>query len=54
VVGKKEENDTGFTVVRPIGAYVHLVFSYSLLAIFTIEWRDLYIGYMEIGRGVNK
>ena len=28
------------------GAYVHFVFSYSSLAILTIEWKDLYIGYM--------
>ena len=29
------------------GAYVHLVFSYSSLAILlTIEWRGFYIGYM--------
>jgi hypothetical protein len=25
---------------------VHLVFSYSLLALITIEWEGLYIGYM--------
>ncbi len=27
--------------------YVHLVFFYSLLAIITIEWGDLYIHYMK-------
>ena len=25
---------------------MHLVFSYSLLALITIEWGGLYIGYM--------
>ena len=29
------------------GAYVHFVFSYSSLAILTIELKDLYIGYMR-------
>ena len=31
----------------PNEVYVHLVFSYSLLAIITIEWGSLYIDYMR-------
>ena len=30
-----------------LSVYVHLVFSYSLLAIITIEWGSLYIDYMR-------
>jgi hypothetical protein len=47
MVGEKmEENDTGFT--RSFGQWgLHsLSFSYSFFVLLTIEWGDLYIGYM--------
>ena len=42
-LGTKWENDTRFTVVQPVGPYVHLVFSYSSLAfLYNRMGRPLY------------
>jgi hypothetical protein len=46
MVGEKERKMKSDLPWFGNGAYVHLVFSYSLLVIITIEWKGLYIGYM--------
>jgi hypothetical protein len=43
---KREENDTGFTVVRPMGPTSTQSFLTHYWPSFTIEREALYIGYM--------
>ena len=46
MIGEKRENDTEFTVVRPMGPTSTLFFLTHYWPPFIIEWGGLYIGYM--------